>query len=90
VAPRAYNSVRRELASIQTRDAILSAAVELFGSGGYARTTIAEIARRAGVATNTVYTSVEPGLVRVDDWRPEPGAGGTRQSAMWAAVGRRR
>jgi len=33
---------------------------------------------------------VEPGLVRVDDWRPEPGVGGTRQSAMWAAVGRRR
>jgi AcrR family transcriptional regulator len=65
VAPRAYNSVRRELASIQTRDAILSAAVELFGSGGYARTTIAEIARRAGVATNTVYTSVggKPDLV---------------------------
>jgi AcrR family transcriptional regulator len=65
VAPRAYNSVRRELASIQTRDAILGAAVELFGSGGYARTTIAEIARRAGVATNTVYTSIggKPDLV---------------------------
>jgi hypothetical protein len=33
---------------------------------------------------------VEPGLVRVDDWRPEPGAGGTRKSAMWAAVGHKR
>ena len=33
---------------------------------------------------------VEPGLVRVDDWRPEPGAGDTRKSAMWAAVGRKR
>jgi S-adenosyl methyltransferase len=32
---------------------------------------------------------VEPGLVRVDDWRPEPGAGGIRKSAMWAAVGRK-
>jgi hypothetical protein len=32
---------------------------------------------------------VEPGLVRVDDWRPEPGAGSTRKSAMWAAVGRK-
>jgi AcrR family transcriptional regulator len=58
MAPRAYNSVRRELASIQTRDAILDAAAELFGSDGYARTTIAGIARRAGVATNTIYTSV--------------------------------
>jgi AcrR family transcriptional regulator len=65
MAPRAYNSVRRELASIQTRDAILGAAAELFGSDGYARTTIAGIARRAGVATNTVYTSVggKPDLV---------------------------
>jgi hypothetical protein len=32
---------------------------------------------------------VEPGLVRVDDWRPGPGTGGTRKSAMWAAVGRK-
>ena len=32
---------------------------------------------------------VEPGLVRVDDWRPEPGAAGTRKSGMWAAVGRK-
>jgi hypothetical protein len=33
---------------------------------------------------------VEPGLVRVDDWRPEPGADDTRKSALWAAVGRKR
>ena len=33
---------------------------------------------------------VEPGLVRVDDWRPEPGVSDTRKSAMWAAVGRKR
>jgi len=33
---------------------------------------------------------VEPGLVRVHDWRPEPGAGDPRKSAMWAAVGRKR
>jgi hypothetical protein len=32
----------------------------------------------------------EPGLVRVDDWRPEPGAGDTRKSAMWAGVRRKR
>jgi hypothetical protein len=32
---------------------------------------------------------VEPGLVRVDDWRPEPGAAGPRKSGMWAAVGRK-
>jgi hypothetical protein len=33
---------------------------------------------------------VEPGLVRIDDWRPGPGADGTAKSAMWAAVGRKR
>ena len=33
---------------------------------------------------------VEPGLVRVDDWRPEPGAAGTRKSGMWAAAARKR
>jgi hypothetical protein len=33
---------------------------------------------------------VEPGLVRVDDWRPESGTAEARKSAMWAAVGRKR
>ena len=33
---------------------------------------------------------VEPGLVRVEQWRPEPGAGGTAKSSMWGAVGRKR
>jgi hypothetical protein len=33
---------------------------------------------------------VDPGLVRVDDWRPEPGADAMRKSAMWAAAGRKR
>jgi hypothetical protein len=33
---------------------------------------------------------VEPGLVPVEEWRPEPGAGGTGQSAVWGAVGRKR
>jgi hypothetical protein len=33
---------------------------------------------------------VEPGLVRVEEWRPEPGADGTARSALWCAVGQRR
>jgi len=32
----------------------------------------------------------EPGLVRVEQWRPEPGTGDTRRSAYWAAVSRKR
>jgi hypothetical protein len=33
---------------------------------------------------------VEPGLVRAEEWRPDPGQGDGRQSAYWAAVGRKR
>jgi hypothetical protein len=33
---------------------------------------------------------MEPGLVRVEEWRPEPGADDARKSALWAAVGRKR
>jgi len=32
---------------------------------------------------------VEPGLVRVEEWRPEPGAASTGKSALWCAVGRK-
>ncbi len=38
-----------------TRAAILDAAQTLFATGGWARTTIAAIAAKAGVATETVY-----------------------------------
>jgi hypothetical protein len=33
---------------------------------------------------------VEPGLVRVEEWRPEPGAYWPNKSALWCAVGRKR
>jgi hypothetical protein len=33
---------------------------------------------------------IEPGLVRVDEWRPDSGAGEPGQSALWGAVGRKR
>jgi S-adenosyl methyltransferase len=32
---------------------------------------------------------VEPGLVRVEEWRPEPKSGDTRGSFIWSAVGRK-
>jgi hypothetical protein len=32
---------------------------------------------------------VEPGLVRVEEWRPDPAAGHTVSSTMWCAVGRK-
>ncbi len=33
---------------------------------------------------------VEPGVVAAQEWRPEPGTGGTGTSTLWCAVGRRR
>jgi hypothetical protein len=33
---------------------------------------------------------VAPGLVRVEEWRPEPGTADGRKSAYWSAVGRKR
>jgi hypothetical protein len=33
---------------------------------------------------------VEPGLVRVEEWRPGPGKGETSTSSLWCAVGRKR
>ena len=49
-----------------TREAVLSAARELFTSLGYASTTVTAIAERAGVAVDTVYASVgrKPDLMR--------------------------
>src|SRR5262247_1583533 len=41
------------------REAILDAALELFGRYGYRRTSIDDIARAAGVAKGTVYLYVE-------------------------------
>jgi AcrR family transcriptional regulator len=49
---------RRTQTAAQTQDLILQAALTCFSRAGYARTTIAEIAREAGVAVATVYTSV--------------------------------
>jgi hypothetical protein len=33
---------------------------------------------------------VAPGLVRVDEWRPDPGTYETGKSSWWGAVGRKR
>src|SRR3954471_14972885 len=59
VAPRrSYASeVRRESARL-TQDRILSAAEALFSRDGYGATTMAVIARQAGVTPQTVYTAV--------------------------------
>ncbi len=55
-ARRRYYSPRRALQADQTRRDILAAATELFATSGWAGTTLAAIAARAGVAVETVYS----------------------------------
>ncbi|WP_203900451.1 TetR/AcrR family transcriptional regulator [Virgisporangium aliadipatigenens] len=57
-ATRAYNSPRRAQHAQQTREDVLRTARELFVSQGYARVTMADIARAGGVSVRTVYLSV--------------------------------
>lgn len=52
---RKYSSAVRDEQAARTRTRILDAASDLFLERGYARTTITDIAERAGVARDTVY-----------------------------------
>lgn len=63
---RRYHSPRRAEQAAVTRAAVLAAARELFVADGYAATTVADIARRARVAVDTVYATVgrKPALLR--------------------------
>ncbi len=51
----AVNREKRQRQKIERRDAILGAARKVFAQRGYDGTTIADIAREAGVAAGTVY-----------------------------------
>jgi TetR/AcrR family transcriptional regulator, regulator of autoinduction and epiphytic fitness len=55
VATRSYASPLRREQAARTRSAVLDAARDLFLTQGYGRTTIAVIARSAGVSAETVY-----------------------------------
>ena len=55
----ARTATAKQLAADGKREAILGAALELFGRYGYRRTSIDDIARQAGIAKGTVYLYVE-------------------------------
>ena len=55
---RGYRSALRDRQAAQTRDAVLTAARELFLTRGYGATTIDQIAARAGVSKPTVFSAV--------------------------------
>jgi AcrR family transcriptional regulator len=55
---RAYRSPLRADQARQTRRRVLEAALELFVDRGYAGTTVASVADRAGVSPETIYLSL--------------------------------
>jgi AcrR family transcriptional regulator len=63
---RRYDSSGRQAQARRNRQAILDAAQRQFLEGGYSATTIAAIAREAGVSVETIYKAFggKPGLVR--------------------------
>jgi len=54
-ARRPYRSSRREQQAAETREAVLAAAVEMFGTRGWTATGMRDVARGAGVSVETVY-----------------------------------
>ena len=54
----ARRRTRRDVAAEATRDEVLRAARRLFAEQGYAATTVGQVASEAGVAVQTVYSSV--------------------------------
>lgn len=63
---KGYDATRRRAQAEENRRRILRAASELFVERGYGRTTVAEVAARAGVAVETVYAGFrnKPTLLR--------------------------
>src|SRR5215210_183360 len=57
VKRRRYDSPRRREQAAATRREILAAAQRLFERDGYATTTMAAVAREAGVALKTIYVA---------------------------------
>lgn len=58
VKTRSYHSPQRREQAATTRSSVLAAARDLLQDRGYAATTVADIARMAGVSVDTVYASV--------------------------------
>jgi AcrR family transcriptional regulator len=54
---RSYDATRRQAQARETQRAILRAAHDLFVEQGYGRTTINQVAQRAGVSAETIYAT---------------------------------
>jgi AcrR family transcriptional regulator len=58
VKRRPYDSSRRQAQANETRSAIIRTARDLFIERGYGHTTLADVARAAGVSIETIYASI--------------------------------
>ena len=89
VSRRTYTSPLRADQALQTRRRILESAYRLFAENGYAATTIAAVARDAGVAPETVYLSLgnKRGLLEGAIEMAIAGAvEGSSDDGFWASV----
>jgi S-adenosyl methyltransferase len=82
-------------ADLRDTDAILAQASELLDFGEPVAVTLIAMLHAIPESDDPhgivgrLMDAVPPGVVRIEDWRPEPGAGaGT--SVLWGAVGRKR
>jgi AcrR family transcriptional regulator len=57
VKRRSYDSSRRRAQADENRSAVVRAARDLFIEQGYGRTTVEDIARKAGVSVETIYAA---------------------------------
>ncbi|GGH98941.1 TetR/AcrR family transcriptional regulator [Arthrobacter liuii] len=76
---RSYDARRRQEAAEESRKRVLDQSRALFLAQGYGRTTVAAIARAAGVSKESVYKGFggKPGLVRAIYGQSLLGGGGT-------------
>jgi AcrR family transcriptional regulator len=81
VAKRPYRSPLREAQAAATRSRILEAALEEFDAGGYPGTSVAAIARSAGVAAETIYAAFGTKRGIIDALLAEVDAEGRPQQA---------
>jgi AcrR family transcriptional regulator len=85
---RRYDASRRQEQARATRDHVVEVAWRRFLEDGYGATTIASIARRAGVSVDTIYKSFggKPGLVRAIHERALAGDGEVHAEARSDAL----
>src|SRR4029450_10691844 len=87
---RAYRSRLRADQAQQTRRRVLEAALQLFVDRGYAGTTVAAVADRAGVSPETIYLSLggKRGLLEgvIEAAITGPDEGGSEDESWWTAL----